>query len=135
MRHSSKEREHRLFARDVPKTFSPKPKTNVRVAATKRMTAIVAFLQHLKLRKGNKTSTGWDTCPALLALLLCSSTKKTSGTEIRRTPDVKLRFVGFRWFVSFNFGQVQLLRFFVVMVRSNSFGHLHSVMLTTLTDK
>ena len=58
--------------------------------------------------------------------------KKTSGTEIRRTPDVKLRFVGFRRFVGFNFGQVQLLRFVIVMIRSNSFGHLHSVMLTFL---
>ena len=47
--------------------------------------------------------------------------KKTSGTDIKMTPDVKLRFVGF------NFGQIQLLRFVVVMVRSNSFGHLESV--------
>ena len=47
--------------------------------------------------------------------------EKTSGTEVRRTPDVKLRFVGF------NFGQIHLLRFVVVMVRSNSFGHLDSV--------
>ena len=30
--------------------------------------------------------------------------KRTSGTEIRRTPDVKLRFVGVRRFVDFNFG-------------------------------
>ena len=34
--------------------------------------------------------------------------KKTSGTEVRTTPDVKLRFVGFIRFVSFNFGHVQL---------------------------
>ena len=47
--------------------------------------------------------------------------KKTSGTEVRRTPDVKLRFVGF------NFGQIQKIRFVVVMVRSYSFGHLDSV--------
>ena len=47
--------------------------------------------------------------------------KKTSGKEIRRTPDLKLRFVGF------NLGQVQLLRFVIVMVRSNSFGQLDSV--------
>ena len=47
--------------------------------------------------------------------------KKTSGTDIRRTPDVKLRFVGV------NFGQIQLLRFVVVMVRSYSFGHVDSV--------
>ena len=54
--------------------------------------------------------------------------KKTSARklEIRRTPGVKLRFVGFRRFVSFNFGQVQLLRFIVVMVRSYSFGHVNN---------
>ena len=47
--------------------------------------------------------------PASLAPSLHSSTiKKTSGMEIRRTPDVKLRFVGFIRFVGFNFGQVQL---------------------------
>ena len=40
--------------------------------------------------------------------------KKTLGTEVRRTPDVKLRFVG-------------VIRFVVVMVRSYSFGHLDSV--------
>ena len=62
------------------------------------------------------------------APLLCSSTrKKTSDREVRRTPDVKLRFVGFIRFVGFNFGHVQLLRFVVVMVRSYSFGHLDSV--------
>ena len=82
---------------------------------------------------GLQAHTGWDTCPASLAPSLRSSTrKKTSGTEIRRTPDVKLRFVGFRRFVGFNFGQVQLLRFVVVMVRSNSFGHLHLVTLINL---
>ena len=53
--------------------------------------------------------------------------KKTSDMDIRRTLDVKLRFVGFKRFVSFNFGQIQLLRFVVVMVWSNSFGHLDSV--------
>ena len=47
--------------------------------------------------------------------------------EIRRTPDVKIRFVGSIRFVSFNFGQVQLLRFVVVMVWSNSFGHFDLV--------
>ena len=62
--------------------------------------------------------------PSLASLLY---KKKTSGREIRRTPDVKLRFVGF------NFGQVQLFRFVVVvMIRSNLFGHLNSVMLITL---
>ena len=77
--------------------------------------------------------TSWDTCPASLAPLLCSSTrKKTSGTEIRKTLDVKLRFVGIKTFVSFNFGQVQLLSFIAVMIRSYSFGHLYSVILTTL---
>ena len=53
--------------------------------------------------------------------------KKTSGTEVRRTPDVKLRFVGFIGFVGFNFGQIQEIRFVVVMVCSYSFGHLDSV--------
>ena len=62
---------------------------------------------------------------SLVALLLYK--KKTSGTEVRRTPDVKLRFVGFIRFVSFNFGQIQKIRFIVVMVRSYSFGHLDSV--------
>ena len=52
--------------------------------------------------------------------------EKTSGTDIWRTPDVKLRFVGFK------FGQVQLLRFVVVMVHSNSFGHLDSIKQITL---
>ena len=47
--------------------------------------------------------------------------KNTSGREVRRTPDVRLRFVGF------NFGHVQLLRFFVFMVWSYSFGHLELV--------
>ena len=59
---------------------------------------------------------------------LCSSTrKKTSGKEVKRTPDVRLRFVGFIRFVGFNFGYVQLLRFLVVMVQSYSFGHLELV--------
>ena len=53
--------------------------------------------------------------------------KKTSGTEVRRTQDVKLRFVGFNRCVGFNFGHGQLLRFIVVIIKSNSFGHLDSV--------
>ena len=53
--------------------------------------------------------------------------KKTSGTKVRRTPDKKLRFVGFIKFVGFNCGNVQLLRFVVVMVWSYSFNHLDSV--------
>ena len=44
--------------------------------------------------------------------------KETSGTKVRRTSDVRLRFV------SFNFAHVQLLRFVIFMVRSYSFGHL-----------
>ena len=69
----------------------------------------------------------------LLSLASLLYKKKMSGTEIRRTQDLKLRFVGFIRFVSFirfvgfNFGQVQLLRFVVVMVQSKSFGHLDSV--------
>ena len=50
-----------------------------------------------------------------------------SGTEVRRTSDVKLRFVGIIRLVSFHFSHVQLLRFVTVMVRSYSFGHLDSV--------
>ena len=42
--------------------------------------------------------------PSLASLLY---KKKTSGREVRRTPDVKLRFVGFIRFVGFNFGQIQ----------------------------
>ena len=61
---------------------------------------------------------GLDRSPSLASLLY---KKKTSGTDIRRTPDVKLRFVGV------NFGQIQLLRFVVVMVRSYSFGHVDLV--------
>ena len=50
----------------------------------------------------SQACTGQDTCPAWLAPLLCSSTrKKISGMEFRRTPDVMLRFV------SFNFGHIQ----------------------------
>ena len=38
---------------------------------------------------GSQAHTGWDTCPALLALLLGSPLQeKTSGTEVRRTPDI-----------------------------------------------
>ena len=58
-----------------------------------------------------------------VALLLYK--KKTSGKEVRRTRDVKLRYVGF------NFGHVQLLTIFV-MVRSYSFGHLDSIKWITL---
>ena len=35
--------------------------------------------------------------------------------------------VGFNRFVGFNFGPIQLLRFVIVMVRSNSFGHIDLV--------
>ena len=73
---------------------------------------------------GSQARTGWDTCPASLR---SSTRKKISGTDIRRTPDVKLKFVGFNRFVGVNFGQIQLLRFVVVMVRSYSFGHVNSV--------
>ena len=59
-------------------------------------------------------------------LLRSSRRIKTSGTEVRRTPDVRLRLV------IVNFGQIQLLRFVVVMIRSNSFGHLDLVKLVTL---
>ena len=49
--------------------------------------------------------------------------KKTSGTEVRRTPDVKSRFVGFIRFVSFNFSQIQKIRFVVVIfIRSSWFS-------------
>ena len=65
-----------------------------------------------------------------VALLLYK--KKTSGTDIRRTPDVKLRFASFNRFVGLNFGKIQLLRFVVLMVWSNSFGHLDSVKWITL---
>ena len=55
---------------------------------------------------GSQACTGWDTCTALLAPSLCSSTrKKHQARRLKRTPDVKLMFVGF------NFGHVQLLRF------------------------
>ena len=49
--------------------------------------------------------------PSLASLLY---KKKTSGIEVRRTPDVKLRFVGFTRFVSFNFGHIQKVMFVVV---------------------
>ena len=75
-----------------------------------------------------ETRTGWDTCPASLAPLLHSSTrKKPSGTEVRRTLNVKLRFVGFIRFLGFSFGQIQKIKFVIVMVWSYSFGHLDSV--------
>ena len=82
--------------------------------------------------KKNASAVGLDRSPSLaspVASLLYK--KKTSGMEIRRTPGVKLRFVGLRRFVRFNFFQVQL-RFLVVMVQSYSFGHLYAVMVTTL---
>ena len=60
--------------------------------------------------------------------------RSLSGMEIRMTPDVKLRFVNFRRFVGFNFSQLQLLRFVVVMIWSYSLGHLYSVMLTTFSN-
>ena len=63
----------------------------------------------------------------MIGLILGSFTWFKSGTEVRRTLDVKLRFVGFMRFVGFNFGHVQLLRFFIVMVRSYSFSHLDLV--------
>ena len=44
--------------------------------------------------------------------------EKTSGTEVRRTPEVRLRFVGF------NFRHVQLLMFVVVVIRSYSFWNV-----------
>ena len=53
--------------------------------------------------------------------------KKTSGTDIRRTPDVKLRLVGYITFVDVNFREIKLLKLVVVMVRSYSFGHVNSV--------
>ena len=62
--------------------------------------------------------------PSLISLLY---KKKTSGKEVRRTLDVKLRFVGFIRLVGFNFGHIQLLMFVIVMFRSYSFGHLESV--------
>ena len=49
----------------------------------------------------------------------CVPQVKTSGTEVNRTLDVKLRFVGFISFFSFNFGQIQKIRFIVVMVWSS----------------
>ena len=59
------------------------------------------------------------------ALLLYK--KKTSGTEVRRTLDVKLRFVSFIRFVGFNSGHGQFLRFVVVMVQSYLFSDLDLV--------
>ena len=52
------------------------------------------------------------TCPAWLRF---STRKKISGTEVRRTPDVKLRFVGFTRFVGFNFGHIHRVMFVVVI--------------------
>ena len=76
-------------------------------------------------RSPSLTSSHWlGHFPSLVSLLY---KKKTSGADIRRTPGIKLRFVSFNRFVGFNFGQIQLLRFVVIMVRSNSIGHLESV--------
>ena len=74
----------------------------------------------------SQARTGWYTCPALIAPSLCSSTIKKSGTEDRKTPDIRLRFVGF------NFGHVQLLMFIVVVIRSYSFCHLDLAFLVSL---
>ena len=71
-----------------------------------------------------------------IALLLYK--KKQTGTEVKRNPDVKLSFVGFIRFVDFiryvgfNFGQIQKIKFVVVMVRSYSFSHLDLVKWITL---
>ena len=54
--------------------------------------------------------------------------------EVRRTPDIKLWFVGFIRFDGFNFGQIQKIRLVVVMVRSYSFGHLDLVKLIILVS-
>ena len=77
-----------------------------------------------------RARTGWDTCPASL----CYSTrkKKTSGTEVRRIWDVKIRFVGFIRFVGLNYVHIKKIRFVNVIVRSYSFGHLDSVKWITL---
>ena len=77
---------------------------------------------------------GLGRCPSQCKLLSYTR-KKTPGTDIRRTPDVKLRFIGFNRFVGFNFGQIQFLRLVVVMVWSNSFGHLESVKLLFLIKR
>ena len=47
--------------------------------------------------------------------------------EVRRTPDLKLIFVGFIRFVGFNFGHGQLLRFVIVMVQSYSISNFDLV--------
>ena len=47
--------------------------------------------------------------------------EKKSGTDVRRTPDVRLRFM------VVNLGHVQFVRFVVVMIRSYSLGHLDLV--------
>ena len=58
-----------------------------------------------------------------------SARKKTSGTEVRRTLDIRLRFVGFIRFAGFNFGHVQLLRFVL-----SGFNHIHSVILNRSSE-
>ena len=62
----------------------------------------------------------------LVRLALLLDKKKTSGTEVRRTPDIKLRFVGF------NFGQIQKIRFVIVIVRSYSFAQVNNPLLKAI---
>ena len=71
----------------------------------------------------NMTPTNFNFTPKIYAGAVGFSPlkEKTSGTVVRRTLDVKLRFVGF------NFGHVQVLRFVIVMIQSYSFGHLYLV--------
>ena len=69
----------------------------------------------------NMTTTNINFTPKKYGGVVCYK-KKTSGTEVMRTPDTRLRFV------SFNFGHVQLLILVVVVIRSYSFCHLDSVM-------
>ena len=77
---------------------------------------------------GFQACTGWETCPASLAPSLGFSTKKTSGTGVKRTPNVRLRLR----FVVVNFGQIQLFSVKFNCFRSNSFCHLNLVKLITL---
>ena len=73
---------------------------------------------------------GKPTWPRFASLLY---EKNTSGKDIRRTPDVKLRFVGFKRFVGFNFSQIQLLIVkvrcclcSVILIRSSWFGQVNN---------
>ena len=71
---------------------------------------------------GLQGCTGWDTCPALLVPLLCSSTrKKHQARRLGGSPNVRLRLR----FVGFNFGHVQLL----MCLSLSSFVQIHSVIL------